>query len=191
MIVTCCRTSDRLSGEKNWPRATTAKTTMPRMSTMKRDGRRILVEEMLQPPERAVVFVLEARDRLVAARQARSRPSPSRPRRHSSRSPPRATYKIGRGRGASALAVRPRSRLAPSLLGLEADQPQQSSMPSAVSIDSTPSTGLSVISVAPVSKKPSRRIDRRHCRRYRRSPRAPSRPSCAGTAGWSRRSRRP
>ena len=62
MIVTCCRTSDRLNGAKKPTADQRAKITTPDQQDDERHRGRIGVEEVLEPPERRRLLLLEAGD---------------------------------------------------------------------------------------------------------------------------------
>ena len=65
MIVTCCSTTDRFSGDRNLPGAANEKITTPNRRTMKGIEVGIVVQEGLNAAHRARAIFLEARDRLV------------------------------------------------------------------------------------------------------------------------------
>ena len=193
MMVTCCRISDRLKGSKKRPPTSEAENDDAEQQHDGRNGRRVGVQEMLQPPQG------RSRSHLELGDAARSCRAASRPRR------------AGRCRHGASFIARTRQRLlaartrnrpaAPAAVaGSESsafvarDQPQQSSGRLALSIDGHAGDRLVGDQLdAGVEEIEARRRLAASCRSWRilRPPRRPWPPSAAETASRSRRSRRP
>ena len=156
MIVTCCRTSDRLSGDEELARRGDARRSRRRAC---RTMNGIVVGYWCRKCWSRRTAPRSSSSKLatvwLAARQARFGRRPTPPRRRSSAcsSPRRLDMTEGSSRAGAPLAAlrlagdcrRSEGRSAPAELQAFLDRDRRS----------TPSTGLSVISVAPVSRKPT------------------------------------
>ena len=188
MIVTCCRTSDRLNGceepvSRRWRRTDDAE-----QQHEERNGRRIWVQEVLDALDDARRSSSNDGDGLRRARQhclELSRPAAARSWHHRLPRVPLDAMESSRCRRSpigDASRIQPKGS-APAELQAFVDRDRRHAVDRLVGDQSC----------APVSKKPMPGVDLGLLAvlANRRSPRAPSRPSSADIAARSRRSRRP